>query len=494
MWEANADDRSLLGAYATGRSEEAFGILVRRHLALVYSAALRLLGGDAHRAEDVSQAVFIELSRQAPRLVRHPTLVGWLHTTTHHLACRVIRTEERRLRREQEAQAMHELEKDGSLDWACLRPVLDDALRELREVDRLAVLLRYFEGRDLRSIGQALGVSEDAARMRIDRALDRLRGVLAKRGLAASVATLTQTLGLHATETLPAGLAGTVLVSALAPTATTVSVAGTAGVFSQLTTPLTLMKTPLVATSLTAMVAAVPLFVQHQQLKETRAELEALRGSVAVIEGLRAEHGSLRSVAELARELEDLRGQESEWQRLREEADRLRGQAGPEVVRLQADLAGARSQLQAAEEAKAAAVAELEFRAVQTRTVNEMKHLGLGARIFSTDNQDILPTTFEEFEEVLGSNVKEVERYEFYPQPRIISEVEPQLFLFREKQPRQKPGGGWVRTYTLADGSVQILSSDTEDFTQAEKDAHGIASEEIPEAIRDHPAYRQSTP
>src|ERR1044071_3405146 len=96
------DDVELLGRYANGKSEPAFTELVRRHVDLVYSAALRLVNGDTHRAEDVAQQVFAELARQAPRLQRHPALVGWLYTTAWRMALRAIRTEQRRVAREQE--------------------------------------------------------------------------------------------------------------------------------------------------------------------------------------------------------------------------------------------------------------------------------------------------------------------------------------------------------------------------------------------------------
>jgi RNA polymerase sigma factor (sigma-70 family) len=100
-------DSELLRRFAEEHFEEAFAELVSRRLALVYSAALRQVGGDAHRAEDVTQEVFIDLARKARSLSRHPALIGWLYTSTHFAAAKLIRTEQRRARREQEAIAMH---------------------------------------------------------------------------------------------------------------------------------------------------------------------------------------------------------------------------------------------------------------------------------------------------------------------------------------------------------------------------------------------------
>src|ERR1041384_7119854 len=102
------DDAQLLRHYVEEGSEKAFAELVQRHLNLVYSAALRQVGGDMHRARDVAQIVFTTLARKAPSLTRHPVLAGWLHLATHHAATKAMRTERRRHAREQEAHAMQE--------------------------------------------------------------------------------------------------------------------------------------------------------------------------------------------------------------------------------------------------------------------------------------------------------------------------------------------------------------------------------------------------
>src|SRR6188474_317408 len=126
------DDAQLLRRYADEKSETAFAELVRRYLNLVYSAALRQVGGDAHRAQDVAQVVFSTLAQKAASLTGHPVLAGWLYTATQHAAAKVIRSETRRHAREQEAHAMHEILSPGraAIDWDRVRPVLDDAMRE----------------------------------------------------------------------------------------------------------------------------------------------------------------------------------------------------------------------------------------------------------------------------------------------------------------------------------------------------------------------------
>src|SRR5438876_1843260 len=151
LMEPMNEDAELLRRYATDRSEAAFTELIRRQVDLVYSAALRLMNGDVHRAQDVTQQVFSELARQAKRLTRHPALAGWLYTTTRLMALRATRTEQRRTAREQEATAMNELlrEPGPEQDWKDLGPVLEDVMHDLGEKDRLAVLLFLPNNRSL---------------------------------------------------------------------------------------------------------------------------------------------------------------------------------------------------------------------------------------------------------------------------------------------------------------------------------------------------------
>src|SRR4051812_26214927 len=153
------DDAELLRRYAEEAADDAFAELVRRHVNLVYSAALRQVNGDAHLAADVTQLVFTDLARKAAFLVKHRVLAGWLFTSTRFAAAKLVRGERRRQAREQESQLMPEFYDDESaarLDWQRVRPVLDEALAELSETDREAILMRFFEGRDFASVGARL--------------------------------------------------------------------------------------------------------------------------------------------------------------------------------------------------------------------------------------------------------------------------------------------------------------------------------------------------
>ncbi|MCX6954229.1 MAG: sigma-70 family RNA polymerase sigma factor, partial [Verrucomicrobia bacterium] len=182
------DDTELLRRYAATGQEGDFAEVVRRRVNFVYSAALRQVNGDVHLAQDVTQLVFTDLARKASTVAGYRVLAGWLFTSTRFAAAKLVRGERRRHAREAEAQLMDELTRDpeAPLDWARVRPVLDDVIGELGERDREAVLLRFFEGRDFAAIGARLQLSENAARMRVERALDKLHAQLARRGVTST--------------------------------------------------------------------------------------------------------------------------------------------------------------------------------------------------------------------------------------------------------------------------------------------------------------------
>jgi RNA polymerase sigma factor (sigma-70 family) len=272
-----SEDAQLLRRYATERSEAAFAELIRRHVDLVYSAALRLVNGDAHGAQDLTQQVFVELARRAKPLARHPALVGWLYTTTRQMAWHEIRAEKRRAAREQMAHTMNELLRQPTTepDWEHLRPVLDDAMHELNHADRLAVLLRFFKNKSLREVGLALGLNENTARMRVERALDKLRLGLARKGVTSTAAALALALSGHAVSAAPAGfvavLAGAALAGAESTTGTTLG----------LLKFMAATKLKIGLSSLAIVGAAVVLVLEHHALLNAREEIDSLRRQIA---------------------------------------------------------------------------------------------------------------------------------------------------------------------------------------------------------------------
>jgi RNA polymerase sigma factor (sigma-70 family) len=218
----------LLRRYALDRSESAFTELVRQHIDLVYSAALRQVNGDNAAAQDVTQAVFTDLARKAPRLVSHTSLTGWLYTSARFEAAKARRAELRRHLREQESHAMNQLLQTSETEilWQEMRPALDDVMHQLNDADREALLLRYFERKPLAEVGARLGLSENAARMRIERALEKTRALLSKRGITSTAAALAIALTERAVAAAPAALVSQVSRAALSAVATSGVVAG----------------------------------------------------------------------------------------------------------------------------------------------------------------------------------------------------------------------------------------------------------------------------
>jgi len=197
------DDRLLLLQYTRDDSEWAFQRIVERHLDVVYAAAFRRVN-DSAMAQDVVQVVFLILAKKAKKLPSNVVLSGWLYRTTYFVATKALRSERRRKYHEREAVLMQTLSAAApDHTWKKLAPFLDELFMRLGEKDRNAVLLRFFEEKDLASVGVALGLSEDAAQKRVSRALEKLRRLIRKRGLTVPGSLLGTTLAAHGTEAPP---------------------------------------------------------------------------------------------------------------------------------------------------------------------------------------------------------------------------------------------------------------------------------------------------
>lgn len=205
------DDGQLLRHYVEEHSQAAFTELVQRHLNVVYYSALRRLNGDTHLAEDVTQRVFADLARKAPSLLERTALTGWLYTSAGFAAAQAVRSQQRRRTHEQEAHDMHELLSTPEPDWNRLRPIIDEAMDELSEPEREVLLLRFFEGLPFNEVGREFSLSADAARMRVERALEKLRGLLAKRGIASTSAALATVFIAQSGIAAPAGVAARIV-------------------------------------------------------------------------------------------------------------------------------------------------------------------------------------------------------------------------------------------------------------------------------------------
>ena len=206
-------DLDLLGQYVRNHSQDAFATLVQRHLDLVYSAALRQVRSP-QLAEDIAQSVFTDLARDAGKLKSDTILTAWLYAVTRRTAIDAIRKESRRQLREQIAVEMNNMNATVN-DWAQIEPLLDDAMAALEETDRSAVLLRFFENKSLREVGEALGASEDAAQKRVSRAVERLREFFSKRNVTIGASGLAVLVSANAVQAAPVGLAATISAAAV---------------------------------------------------------------------------------------------------------------------------------------------------------------------------------------------------------------------------------------------------------------------------------------
>ncbi len=210
-------DWELLQTYAKNRSDAAFAELLSRHLDWVYSAAFRQTR-DPHLAEDVTQAVFVLLARKAGHLRPGTILSGWLFRTTRFVASRALRTEYRRKAREQTAVTMSPTTSSDENEnlWSQLTPHLDQAVAALSETDRIAILLRFYEKKPLREVGERLGVSEEAAKKRVARAIEKLRDFITRRGVVLGGAGLSVALAERTVQAAPSTLPVTVLKASVA--------------------------------------------------------------------------------------------------------------------------------------------------------------------------------------------------------------------------------------------------------------------------------------
>ncbi len=215
------DDLALLRDYARNHSEESFAALVSRHVNLVYSVALRQVR-DPQLAEEITQAVFIILARKADSLGDKTILPGWLCRTARYASANALTIQRRRQHREQEAFMRSQLEdlsrQSGATaeTWNQIAPLLDGALEKLGQKDHDAVVLRFFENKNFAEVGAALGASEDAAKMRVSRALEKLRKFFTKRGVDSTAATIAETISTHSVQAAPVALAKAVTAMAIA--------------------------------------------------------------------------------------------------------------------------------------------------------------------------------------------------------------------------------------------------------------------------------------
>lgn len=464
------DDAQLLQQYAQDHSEAAFGDLVKRHIDLVYSAALRVLNGDRPLAQDVTQTVFIDLARKAGSLPSGVKLAGWLHRDTFYKAATAVRAERRRKNREQTAVQMSACDETPELAWEPLAPKLDESLDELKRADRDILVLRFLQRQDLRSVGAALGISEDAAQKRVTRALEKLRAVLRRRGAVCSAATLGTLLAAEAVTSAPAGLALSVSTTALA----TAAAAGTGTAFTLLKLiAMTKIKAGLLGALLVAGVAT-PLVLQHQAQLKLRHDNAALRAQLgesatendALSNALARTRGAGELSANQMRDLLRLRG---EVGLLRQQTNLL-GQLRDKNRRLQEALAQAQPSDTSSADDNSPEQAQAVARLI------DAKSYCLGMMLYAINNQGLMPTNLEQTLPYLAdhpptqTNQFEVLFHGAIPQSDAAHPLNPETEpILLRSPPWQTAEGKWARVYGFMDGHTEIHVTSDGNFADWEK-------------------------
>jgi RNA polymerase sigma factor (sigma-70 family) len=452
-----ADSHQLLIAFARDRSESAFAELVARHLPLVYSAALRQMGGDAHLAQDVAQLVFTDLARKAPALSENLVLSGWLHRATVFAARQTVRGERRRRIREQEAVTMNATQSETQdADWRQIRPLLDEALDHLSKTDRDALLLRFFEQRSLAQVGESLGGTEEAARKRVTRALEKLRLILQRKGVATTAAALSTTLTASAIQVVPAGLAAVIASSSFAA-------AGTGTTF----TLLKIMTATQIKLGLSALVAAgvaTTIIIQHQIQARLRDENQSLRQQLVQLQN---------SNDDLSNRIADLNGSQKmsneqlqDLLRLRSEVGMLRRRTN-ELGKAQASLEHSLAQQAAPQETNSVAD---QYKQIAIAKITNSRGLASEMIMYASDHQGQFPTNFDQVDAYTNqfpggsTNGFDIVYQGSAGQITNLADV----ILIQESEAWQTYDGGWAKVYGFADGHSE-LQKNANDFSAFEQ-------------------------
>jgi RNA polymerase sigma factor (sigma-70 family) len=445
-------DAHLLREYAEKGNEAAFRELVHRHTNLVYSAAWRQVASP-DIASDVAQSVFTDLARKAGSLARtwndDASVLAWLYRSTRFAALKFLRDDQRRQAHERQVMENFDPASETSADWERMHPMLDEAMLDLDEEDRKALLLRFFKSLDFRAIGQMLGVSDDTAQKRVSRALEKLRAEFARRGLTTSSLALSTALGVNAVSAAPVGLAAALSTAAIAGTTIT-----TAATVTQVIAMTTLQKA-LMATLVIASIAT-PLVLHQRSTSKQRAADEALRQQSDQLAGQQAENDRLAAALNPGLP----KDQSSELLKLRAQAAHLRNQSNA-LPNLQAE----NRRLKAAVSLPDREPSEPEKQEVAAKMAESKKWV-MASYLYARKNQGQFPASLEQ---AASTQNPATDQMEIVYQGSLTELTNPQqVIVLKQKQPVPY-GNRWVKVYGFGDGHVEMHTQVDSDFSEWEK-------------------------
>jgi RNA polymerase sigma factor (sigma-70 family) len=452
-----SEPNQLLRDYVEKGSDAAFRELVSRYIGLVYSTALRLTSGDTHLAEDISQTVFIDLARNAPKLSRESTLGGWLHRDTCFVGGKMLRTERRRTAREREAALMNSTQDHSEANLRAIAPVLDEAIDRLDAEDHTAIVLRFFEQHDFRTVGTALGTNEDAARMRVNRALQKLYLTLRRQGVTMSAAALGAALTAEAVTAAPVGLA-----IKIATTALTTGVAATTATSTAIKLMAITKTQAAICGAVVALAIAAPFVLVHNAKIKSQADQDVaearLQSESLATENVRLSNALATVNGSLAKQSRDL--------------TRLRNAAKPEVTKTSAPLPAAKTP--SPTNAQSDDNKQEPYWASRGR---DGRNISTVLLMYSLDHQGKLPEKVDELGKYLeefpitGTNQFDIVYHGSFNDIQDRN----QTIVVRESQPQPTPDGKWSKIYGFADGHSEVHAEANHNFDAYEKE-HGITS------------------
>ncbi len=284
-------DPELLADWLNQHRESAFHALVARYAGLVHATARRASSDDSIAAE-AAQLTFITLAQKAKSLTFCASLGGWLHTTALMQAKNLIRKSQRENRKRQLLQAAMETEPPHASNdiWQEMQPVLDDALASLSDKDRDVLLLRFYRSLTIREIATTLGIATDAAQKRIDRATERLRDKLTRRGVQTSgtlSAAMLTGFAADAQAALPISVLASKAIAAGAIGSSSISALIILMTASKASVPFVLMLAGLIAW----------VGTQRVSIASLEKEISTLRTGITEFESTTATITSLRKIS-----------------------------------------------------------------------------------------------------------------------------------------------------------------------------------------------------